>query len=42
MFHLTLIPDDEEKFKVSVTRIASGFKNPIDAEIVDNKIYVME
>ena len=42
MFHLTLIPDDEEKFKVSVTRIASGFKNPIDAAIVDNKIYVME
>ena len=42
MFHLTLIPDDEEKFKVLVTRIASGFKNPIDAEIVDNKIYVME
>lgn len=42
MFHLTLIPDDEEKFKVSVTRIASGFKNHIDAEIVDNKIYVME
>ena len=42
MFHLTLIPDHEEKFKVSVTRIASGFKNPIDAEIVDNKIYVME
>ena len=42
MFHLTLIPDDEEKFKVSVTRIASGFKNPIDAEIIDNKIYVME
>lgn len=42
MFHLTLIPDDEEKFKVSVKRIASGFKNPIDAAIVDNKIYVME
>ena len=42
MFHLTLIPDENETFKVSVKRIASGFKNPIDAVIVENKIYVME
>ena len=38
MFHLTFIPDENETFKVSVKRIASGFKNPIDAVIVENKI----
>ena len=42
MFHLSFIPDEKETFKVSVKRIATGFKNPIDAVIVDNKIYVME
>ena len=42
MFHLTFVPDENETFKVSVKRIASGFKNPIDAVIVENKIYVME
>lgn len=42
MFHLTFVPDENETFKVSVKQIASGFKNPIDAVIVENKIYVME
>ena len=41
MFHLKLI-DSGDGYSVSVNRIVSGFLNPIDAEIVDNKIYVLE
>ena len=31
-----------DNYEAQVTRIAGGFSNPIDAEIIDNRIYVIE
>ncbi len=34
--------DAEDRYEVSVTRIAQGFTGPVDAILIENKIYVIE
>lgn len=34
--------DVEERYEVEVTRIAQGFSGPVDAILIDNKIYAIE
>ncbi|SMO42654.1 T9SS type A sorting domain-containing protein [Gracilimonas mengyeensis] len=41
LLHLELTPSGDT-FTMNSTRIASGFLNPIDSEIVGDKIYVLE
>ena len=42
LLHLNLARVGSNSYKLSATRIAGGFSNPIDAEIIGNKIYVLE
>ena len=42
MVDLDLTKLDATNYQARVTRIVSGFSNPIDAEILSNKIYVIE
>ncbi len=42
LLHLNLIKVGTTSYKLNATRIVKGFSNPIDAEIVGNKIYVIE
>ena len=42
LVHLDLTKTGNSNYQVRTTRIVSGFSNPIDAEIVGNKIYVLE
>lgn len=42
LLHLNLARVGSTSYKLSATRIAGGFSNPIDAEIIGNKIYVLE
>ncbi len=43
LFHLDLtkIPG-EDRYEATITRLVTGFKNPIDAVMIGNKIYVLE
>ena len=41
LLHIELTKNGDE-YEMTTTRIAGGFKNPIDAELVDNKLYVIE
>jgi len=42
LLHLKLIPLGTTDYQVQVTRIVGGFQNPVDTEIIENKIYVLE
>ncbi len=42
LLHLNLTKIGNSSYKVSATRIAQAFSNPIDSEIIANKIYVLE
>ncbi|MEH2064425.1 MAG: PQQ-dependent sugar dehydrogenase [Nostoc sp.] len=42
LLHLKLTKVGNTNYKLNATRIAAGFSNPIDAEIIGNKIYVIE
>jgi cell division septation protein DedD len=42
LVHLALTKTDASTYQVATTRIAEGFNHPVDAEIVANKIYVLE
>ncbi|BDI20148.1 hypothetical protein ANSO36C_59500 [Nostoc cf. commune SO-36] len=42
LLHLNLTKVGTTNYKLNATRIAKGFNRPIDAEIIGNKIYVLE
>lgn len=42
LLHLDLTKIGDTSYEVHATRIVEGFSNPIDAEIIQNKIYVLE
>lgn len=43
LFHIKLHKiETEDRYEVSVTRIAQGFSSPVDAVLIGNKIYVLE
>ncbi|MEH2384756.1 MAG: PQQ-dependent sugar dehydrogenase [Nostoc sp.] len=42
LLHLKLTKVGTTNYKLNATRIVEGFSNPIDAEIIGNKIYVIE
>jgi hypothetical protein len=42
LLHLELTPLGATNYQVKTTRIIGGFQNPVDTEIIDNKIYVLE
>ncbi|MCC5616293.1 PQQ-dependent sugar dehydrogenase [Nostoc sp. CHAB 5836] len=42
LVHLNLTKVGTTNYKFNATRIVKGFNNPIDAEIIGNKIYVLE
>lgn len=42
LLHLKLTKIGTTNYKLNATRIVKGFSNPIDAEIIGNKIYVLE
>lgn len=42
LLHLDLTKIGDTNYKVRSTRIVGGFSNPIDAEAIDDKIYVLE
>jgi hypothetical protein len=42
LVHLDLTKIGNTNYQVRTTRIVGGFSNPIDAEIIGNKIYVIE
>ncbi len=43
IMHLEFTIDAQSEFvETNVTRIASGFRNPIDAELIGNTLYVLE
>lgn len=42
LLHLDLNKVNDTSYELHATRIVAGFNNPIDAEIISNKIYVME
>lgn len=42
LLHLDLTKIGNTNYQVRTTRIVGGFSNPIDAEIINNKIYVLE
>lgn len=42
LLHLDLNKVNETSYELHATRIVTGFNNPIDAEIIGNKIYVIE
>ncbi len=42
LLHLKLTKIGNTNYKLSARRIVSSFQNPIDAEIIGNKIYVLE
>lgn len=42
LLHLNLTKTGSTNYKMSATRIAGGFSNPIDAEAIGNKIYILE
>lgn len=42
LLHLDLVKVGNTNYQVRTTRIVGGFSNPIDAEIINNKIYVLE
>ena len=41
LLHLEL-SDRASGYRMSATRIVGGFNNPIDAEIIGNRIYVLD
>jgi hypothetical protein len=42
LLHLNLTKIGTTSYQVRARRIVQGFTNPIDAEIIQNKIYVLE
>ncbi|MFN6486402.1 MULTISPECIES: PQQ-dependent sugar dehydrogenase [unclassified Nostoc] len=42
LLHLNLTKVGTTNYKLNATRLVTGFSNPIDAEIIGNKIYVLE
>lgn len=42
LLHLNLTKVGNTNYKLNATRIVEGFSNPIDSEIIGNKIYVLE
>ncbi|MEH2291301.1 PQQ-dependent sugar dehydrogenase [Nostoc sp.] len=42
LLHLNLTKVGNTNYKLNATRLVTGFSNPIDAEIIGNKIYVLE
>jgi len=42
LLHLKLTPLGTTNYQVQVTRIVGGFVNPVDTELIDNKLYVLE
>ncbi|MEH1944797.1 MAG: PQQ-dependent sugar dehydrogenase [Nostoc sp.] len=42
LLHLKLTKVGTTSYKLNATRIVEGFSNPIDSEIIGNKIYVLE
>ena len=42
LLHLNLTKEGTTNYKLSATRIVEGFSNPIDAAIINDKIYVLE
>jgi hypothetical protein len=42
LLHLNLTKIGTTNYQLQATRIVEGFSNPIDAEIIGNKIYVLE
>lgn len=42
LLHLNLTKINNTNYRVRTTRIVGGFSKPIDAEIIGNKIYVLE
>ncbi|MDZ7965358.1 MAG: PQQ-dependent sugar dehydrogenase [Nostoc sp. DedSLP03] len=42
LLHLKLTKVGNTNYKLNATRLVKGFSNPIDAEIISNKIYVLE
>lgn len=42
LVHLNLTKVGGNQYQVQAKRLVAGFTNPIDAEIIDNKIYVLE
>jgi hypothetical protein len=42
LLHLKLTPLGTTNYQAQVTRIVTGFQNPVDTEIIDNKLYVLE
>lgn len=42
LLHLNLTKIGTTNYQLRATRIVGGFTNPIDAEIIENKIYVLE
>lgn len=42
LLHLDLVKVGNTNYQVRTTRIVGGFSNPIDAEIINDKIYVLE
>jgi hypothetical protein len=42
LLHLNLTKIGTTSYQVRATQIVKGFANPIDAEIIQNKIYVLE
>ena len=41
LLHLAL-SKTEDNYQMVTTELASGFKNPIDTVLIDNKLYVLE
>ena len=42
LLHIALTKIANTRYELRAQRIVQGFSNPIDAEIIDHKIYVLE